>query len=419
MPSLYSGRCRVATKKQVRVIKKVRETSGVWRFVSMDRVNGRYVWDERPGTYFLEWWEGRKRKREVAGQTPAEVVEAQRRKRNELLRELLAQGKARPTVEEGTATLIADAVRIFVDHIKAHSPSKPKTPQRYQQVMNHFERLLGHKKYVEAITRADIDDYKVKRSVEFSTQHDRQITPRTINFEVGTLRTFFYYFINERGLPIANPCARFKHLKDEKKKARSKPPTYSQEDLDRLFAASDEMKKAIFATLLLTGLRKRELYFLTWKDVDLKTATIRVSGDGKEGFSPKDYEERVIPIPPDLVAVLSKLPRRAQWVFTNIKGGQVAHLLRRLKEIAERANVPDATLHKFRHTYATRLLENGCDIVTLQHLLGHSDLETTRQYLSPHDDLKRKAVSRLSLSPTCNVAQSDSAATSRIEAMRG
>ena len=51
----------------------------------------------------------------------------------------------------------------------------------------------------------------------------------------------------------------------------------------------------------------------------------------------------------------------------------------------------------FRHTYATRLLESGCDIVTVQHLMGHSDIETTMQYLSPNDDLKRKAADRLSL----------------------
>ena len=72
-------------------------------------------------------------------------------------------------------------------------------------------------------------------------------------------------------------------------------------------------------------------------------------------------------------------------------------MLRRLKEVAEKAKVPDATLHKFRHTYATRLLENGCDIVTAQPLPGHSDLEPTRQYLNPDETLKRAAVSKLSL----------------------
>jgi site-specific recombinase XerD len=51
----------------------------------------------------------------------------------------------------------------------------------------------------------------------------------------------------------------------------------------------------------------------------------------------------------------------------------------------------------FRHTYATRLLESGADIVTVQYLLGHSDLETTRQYLDPRDELKRRAANLLSL----------------------
>lgn len=105
----------------------------------------------------------------------------------------------------------------------------------------------------------------------------------------------------------------------------------------------------------------------------------------------------MIPIPPDLVDLLKKLPRRSEWVFATPKGGQLNHLLRRLKEIAEDAKVENATLPKFRHTYATRLLEQGCDVVTLQHLMGHSDLETTRQYLSPDEGLKRKAVNRLSL----------------------
>jgi site-specific recombinase XerD len=71
--------------------------------------------------------------------------------------------------------------------------------------------------------------------------------------------------------------------------------------------------------------------------------------------------------------------------------------LRRLKVIADDAQVAGATLHKFRHTYATRLLESGCDIVTVQKLMGHSDLDTTRQYLDPDEKLKRSAANKLSL----------------------
>ena len=290
---------------------------------------------------------------------------------------------------------------MFLDHVRVHSPDKPKTVQRYGKVIEHFERILGKKKYAEAITRVDIDDYKTSRSKEYSQQHpNRRITPRTINYELAVIRTFFYFLINVRGIRIENPCARFKALKDQKQKARRRPPTYKQEELDLLFGTCNETEKTIFATLLLTGLREQELYHLAWPDVTIKNppkATLCVTGEGKDGFSPKDYEERAIPIPEELAELLKKLPRTSEWVFPNAKGRKMTHLLRKLQAIADRAGIKNATLQKFRHTYATRLLESGADIVTVQKLMGHSDLDTTGQYLNPDEDLKRKAVNRLSI----------------------
>jgi integrase/recombinase XerD len=348
--------------------------------------------------FFVEWWIGPKRHRELAGTTPTEASNAQRRKQNELIGEQLSNGTKIQGPEEGTATTIQDAIAIFTDHVRVHSPDKPETHRRYTKVLEHFERHLGKRKFIEAITRADIDDFKTKRTGEKSQQHPRLITPRTINFEVSVLRTFFYFLINERGLHMENPCARFKPLKDQSAKARKKPPTYTQAETNQILNTCEtEFEKTMFATLLLTGLREQELYFLSWSDVNLYAGTVKVAPKPKEGFSPKDYEERVIPIPPDLVTLLKKLPRAAEWIFPTAKGRRISHLLRRLKTIAQKAGVKDATLHKFRHTYATRLLESGSDIVTVQKLLGHSDIDTTRQYLNPDEDLKRQAVNRLSL----------------------
>ena len=125
---------------------------------------------------------------------------------------------------------------------------------------------------------------------------------------------------------MKNPCARFKHLRDAKKKAGRRPPVYSQAELDALFAHCDDLEKAVFATLLLTGLREQELCFLTWRDLNFDAACVRVSGEGKIGFSPKDYEERAIEMPPDLVTVLSSLPHRSDWVFPTKKGVRLNHL---------------------------------------------------------------------------------------------
>ena len=390
-------------KKAVRIIKKIREESGQWRFVSLRHAGARYAWDKRPGHYFVEWWEGSRRRRQVAGQTPSEAMEAQRRKRNELVGELMLGSNGKPPAPADAAplTLLSDAIDMFLQHVRVHSPDKPRTVKRYRAALDHVKRILGRKMFVEAITRPDIDDYKAVRSGESSDQHpNRRITPRTINYEIQVLRTFFYFLIRERNLPISNPCAKFKLLKDPHMKAKRRPPTYRQDELNRIFTECDENEKTIFATFLLSGMREEELCYLTWPDVDLRdrdNATLRVTGEGKPGFSPKDYEERMIPISRELAELLARLPRRTAWVFPTKMGNRQTHLLRRLKNIADAVHVTGATLHKFRHTYATRLLENGCDIVTVQRLMGHSDLDTTRQYLDPDEKLKRSAVGKLSL----------------------
>lgn len=335
----------------------------------------------------------------MAGQTPAQATEAQRR--NELIGEqVIAAGlRLAVTSEEVPLTRIADAIDHFTSHIKTHSPAKPRTLERYKEVLGHFERLLGSKKYVEAITRLDIDNYKNQRSKESvgKGKVTRLVAASTVNFEITVLRSFFYYLIRERGMKVDNPCAHFKMLRAAKERLKSRPQSYTREEVDRLLSACNSSSHALYATLLLTGLRKEELAHLVWDNIDFNLGVVRVRA--KDNFIPKDYEERDIPMPPDLISILKNLPRSAEWVFPTQHGTRFGRneMLRRLKRIAVHAGVHNATLHKFRHTYATRLLEQGADIVTVQHLLGHSDIETTRKYLSPGNELQRKAVDRLSL----------------------
>ena len=339
-----------------------------------------------------------RRRREKAGTTPSEALEAKRRKGHELLGvSVVGRQVAEPDHLQPQTTSFQAARAAFLSHVRVHSPDKPQTVERYAKALEHFERLYGSNRPVEQVTRIDIEDFKAVRSKSYSQQRpDRPITARTINFEVSVLGTFFYFLIKERELEMQNPCANLKALRDVRARAKGRPPTYSQVELDRLFPVCDEFECAVFSTFLLTGMREQELCFLTWPDVDLRREREAVHVQTKDGFSPKDYEERMIPIPEELAERLAKLPRESEWVFRTSKGSRQTNLLRRLKELALRAGVEGATLHKFRHTYATRLLESGCDIVTVQRLMGHSDMETTRQYLDPDEDRKREAVARLS-----------------------
>ena len=50
-------RCGVILKKRIRVMKKIQQ-DGVWKFITIERDGSRFVWDDRPGTYYIEWWDG-------------------------------------------------------------------------------------------------------------------------------------------------------------------------------------------------------------------------------------------------------------------------------------------------------------------------------------------------------------------------
>ena len=393
--------------KSVRIVQKVKAPDGVWRFVSIKKVGRKYLWGDQEGTYFLEWLEGTKKRRESVGTSRAEVLNAKRRKGHELVGQLAESRGFVPvqTVEGQEGTPIKQAAYWFTKHIEAHSPDKPETWRRYKSVLDHFMKAMGEKRFVEAIERKDIDDYKILRSSDKSGgRKDKPAAPGTINFEVSTLRTFFNYLINEREVKMANPCARFKKMRDVAREAGGQPTPYTSQELDRLFRACDGPDRAAFAALLMTGMRKNELCYLTWADISLRPGHEHIRVRPKQGFSPKDYETREIPCPPDLVAILKVQPRNSEWVFPSSTGERETHLLRRLDRVARKAGVKKATLHTFRHTYATRLLESGADIVTVQRLLGHSDLDTTKRYLNPDVDRKRSAANKLNLAELLNPA---------------
>jgi integrase len=191
---------------------------------------------------------------------------------------------------------------------------------------------------------------------------------------------------------------------------------YEPSTLRTLFAAAEQRDYVLFQTFLLSGFRDQEIGFVAWEDFNPQRCTLRVSKKLHMGFAPKNYQERTITIPDTLVDLLKKhrktlgsdayliFPTSERNKILGLPGGQRdRHMLDRLKKLAMRAglncgrcestflNKPATCktapicgkfgLHQFRHTYATTMLQEGLDLVSLQELLGHKDIESTRVYL--------------------------------------
>jgi integrase len=161
-------------------------------------------------------------------------------------------------------------------------------------------------------------------------------------------------------------------------------------------AATPGVYRTLFLTALKTGMRQGELAALSWADIDLSTAVVRVRRSFTKGRMgvPKSHERREVDVTRDLVELLGAWwgelgqPADATLVFPG-EGSSgyldaTAVLRRELYPAMRRAGIAregptgeTRTFHSFRHTYARVALEHGADLTWLQRQLGHSSLAVT------------------------------------------
>lgn len=141
---------------------------------------------------------------------------------------------------------------------------------------------------------------------------------------------------------------------------------------------------AIFAVFLFAGLRKAELLNLKYADVDVENKTIFV----RLGKGNKD---RIIPMPQSLADILNiyleerhRNKKTCPNFFTsfNRNTAYTESGLKRLVDMIQKESKVKFTAHKLRHTFATLMLEGGCDIFSLSKMMGHSAITTTTIYLA-------------------------------------
>jgi integrase len=137
----------------------------------------------------------------------------------------------------------------------------------------------------------------------------------------------------------------------------------------------------LFATLLCCGLRMSEAKYAERRD--LSNGCIRITDKPKYAFTTKTWENLIVPVPRWLYEQLALRP--SGLLFGTRTGNPDRHMLRTLKRHAQRVGLDPTgcTLHRFRRTYATKLLRSGMDLRTVMRLCGWSDMETVLRYWRP------------------------------------
>ncbi|NLG17602.1 MAG: tyrosine-type recombinase/integrase [Fibrobacter sp.] len=166
------------------------------------------------------------------------------------------------------------------------------------------------------------------------------------------------------------------------KKETKLPVILNHQELKELFAVPSLLKQRIVLALIYSaGLRGQEVINLKISDIDFKRKVIHIRQS-------KYKKDRIVPLAESMAVGLKKYLRAENphlWLF-NGKEPDGRYSVRGLswvmRENLKKTSIrKDVNLHSLRHSYATHLLEQGLNIVTLKELLGHSEITTTMLYL--------------------------------------
>jgi site-specific recombinase XerD len=243
----------------------------------------------------------------------------------------------------------------------------------------------------------DVNDITASHVRKFLMhQRDRGLSPFSVR-RCHTSISAFYTWLCDPEVELAdhNPTDAVPPPKLPKRK----PKCLSQDTIETLLECASKMRlkrrcRALVLFLVDTGCRVSEACGVTMKDIDLKTGRILVEGKGSKQRHVYLGSRAISAV---WLYIQEERPEPAQVdqdnLFLTEDGYPMSRFCLReaITRLADKASEMTgegihATPHMFRHTAAVNHLKNGMDLVSLQHLLGHAEIATTRAYLDAIGD---------------------------------
>lgn len=268
----------------------------------------------------------------------------------------------------------------FIEYLKVQKNYSEFTRINYEKDLLEYSEFLKNKKY-------DYNKMDYKKCMNYLIYlDDKKYKKNSVSRKLSSLRTFYKFLVlnnysdNNPFLLISSP-----------KKEKRMPRFINYQGIEEIFNIPDlktiegQREKVIIEILYGSGVRVSELVNIKLKDIDFSSKTILIFGKGnKERIVPfGDYALEAINIYMDDAREKYLEGKTSDYLIVGKNEEQLT--TRRIEQIIDKlikktSIKMNITPHMFRHTFATHLLDNGCDLIAVQELLGHESLSSTEIY---------------------------------------
>lgn len=296
-----------------------------------------------------------------------ELEDAERFKLRQIQNGLIKREEKKIPIQKG--------VTLFLNYSKIHKKDFHNDEIKSKVVLSFFKG-----KNLSEILLKDIEAFVVYLTKE------RKLKKATVNRYISFISSTFDICIKNK-LCSLNPCKELKKFKEDNQKIRY----LTTEEEKRLFEFLPERIKPIIITALHTGLRRGNILNLKWSDIDFDYNFIEILKQDNKG-----HKSIKIPLSDKLLEVLNSIPKTSEYVFINPQTGEPYNeITKSFNNACKKANIENFRFHDLRHTVATRLVERGVDIRTVQEIMAHSSIVTTQRYMHPTPQRKLEAINVL------------------------
>lgn len=282
-----------------------------------------------------------------------------------------------------TSVTLADVWEKYLPWAKEHKRSWDDDNYHYHK---HLEPRFGSRALAD-IQPLDIERMKLELKKGLN-QHGKPYAAATIKHQIVLLRRLFNVARKWGMFEGANPVERVQMPKIDNQKTEF----MTEDELSRLMEVLDSWPfpetVAFVKFALFTGLRRGELFKLTWDNVDFERGMVTL-------VAPKGGKTTTLPLNRQGIEVLRSLPVNSTFVFPGENGKQRTDFKGPWKKIRKAAGLPDDfRFHGLRHHYASTLVSNGVDLGIVRELLTHKHVGTTERYVHFAPDAVRDAAAK-------------------------